>query len=150
MLAWLIAVALLAASASVVVTRLADDARREREQELLRIGDEIAGAIASYTRGSAGSLRRYPPELQDLLEDRRALGLMRHLRRIEADPITRGMAWGIIRAADGGVAGVYSRSDDVPLLRVARRLAHTDLRPAQRYADWQFVPRGEEPMDGVK
>ena len=137
----LIALASFAAGASVVTARWADEMQREREQELLRIGNEIAGALAAYAKDSAGSTRSHPQSLDTLLEDRRALGLVRYLRRIEPDPFTGRADWGLIRAADGGVAGVFSHGDARPFLRVPRKLPHVDLPVAERYADWQFKPR---------
>lgn len=128
---------------STVVTRWSDELRREKEQELLRVGNQIAGAIASYCRASAGSASKYPPQLEDLLEDRRAFGTLRHLRQIYPDPLSRGAEWGLVRAADGGVMGVYSRSDGVPMRQLAVQLSNVDLAAAGRYADWQFIPREE-------
>lgn len=141
LLAWLIVVALFAAVASTLAVRWSDELRREREQELLRIGDEIAGAIASYRAASAGSARKYPPQLEDLLDDRRAFGTLRHLRRLPGDPVTRGAPWGLLRSPDGGVMGVYSTSVEMPMRRIAVRLQHADLPAAGRYADWHFMPR---------
>ncbi|HYE71058.1 MAG TPA: type II secretion system protein [Aquabacterium sp.] len=141
LVAWLIVVALFAATASMAAVRWSDELRREREQELLRLGDEIAGAIASYRAASAGSARKYPPQLEDLLEDRRAFGTLRHLRRLSGDPVMRGAAWGVVRAPDGGVMGVYSTSTDTPMRRIAIRLQHADLPAVGRYAEWHFVPR---------
>lgn len=137
----LIAAATVAAAASMLVTRWSDELRREQEQELLRVGDEIAGAIASYRRASAGSTIKHPPELEDLLEDRRAFGTLRHLRRVYADPTTRGAAWSVMRAGDGGIVGVYSRNEAAPMRQVAIKLRHVDLAPATSYAQWRFVPR---------
>jgi type II secretory pathway pseudopilin PulG len=141
LLAWLIVVALFAAAASTMAVRWSDELRRERELELLRIGDEIAGAIASYRAMSAGSAREYPPQLEDLLDDRRAFGTLRHLRRLPGDPVMRGAPWGLLRAPDGGVMGVYSTSVEMPMRRVAVRLQHADLPAVGRYAEWHFVPR---------
>lgn len=141
LLAWMIAVALFAAVASLAALRWSDELRREREQELLRIGDEIAGAIASYRASSAGSARKYPPQLEDLLDDRRAFGTLRHLRRLPGDPVMRGAPWGVLRSADGGVMGVYSTSAEMPMRRVGARLQNVDLPAAARYAEWHFVPR---------
>lgn len=145
LLAWLVACAVFAAAASMLVVRWSDEIRREREQELLRIGDEIAGAIASYRRNSAGSARKYPLQLEDLLEDRRAFGTLRHLRRVPPDPMVRGGTWGLVRAADGGVMGAYSASEEAPMRRIAASLQHVDLPAATRYSQWRFVPREDKP-----
>ena len=144
MVALLIAVAIAAAAAATTATRWSDELRHEHEQELLRVGDAIAAGIASYRRASAGSAIKYPPQLEDLLEDRRAFGTIRHLRQLYADPVNRGAPWGLLRATDGGVMGVYSLSEGSPFARVARKLAHVDLKPAARYADWHFVPRDSD------
>jgi type II secretory pathway pseudopilin PulG len=141
LVAWLIVVALFAAVASMTAVRWSDELRREREQELLRLGDEIAGAIASYRAASAGSARKYPPALEDLLDDRRAFGTLRHLRRLPGDPVVRGAPWGVLRSPDGGVMGVYSTSAEMPMRRIPARLQHVDLPAAGRYAEWHFVPR---------
>jgi type II secretory pathway pseudopilin PulG len=141
LVAWLIVVALFAAVASMTAVRWSDELRREREQELLRIGDEIAGAIASYRTASAGSARKYPPQLEDLLDDRRAFGTLRHLRRLPGDPVMRGAAWGVLRSPDGGVMGIYSTSVEMPMRRIPARLQHVDLPATARYAEWHFVPR---------
>lgn len=146
LLAVMIAVGVVSAASMTVVTRWSDELRREREQELLRIGDEIAGAIARYHRAPAGMGMRYPPGLEDLLSDRRSFGVQRYLRRIEPDPMTKG-AWGVLRAPDGGVMGVYSTSTDVPMRQVPVALRHTQLQAARRYSDWKFVavvPAGDK------
>lgn len=141
LLALLLVVGVLTLAVSTLVQRWSDALRREQEQELLRVGNEIAAAIASYRKDSQGSLGRYPPRLDDLLEDHRAFGLVRHLRRIEPDPVNRGAPWGLIRAADGGILGVYSQSEQPPLAQVSLRLSHADLPVAVRYSQWRFVPR---------
>lgn len=148
LVAWMIAMALLSAAAMTTVSRWSDDIRREREDELLRIGNEIAGAIAAYAQDSAGSAIRHPPSLEDLLEDRRAFGMRRHLRRVEPDPmrhLSAASGWGLLRGADGGIEGVYSTSNDRPVRVVAQHLQHVDLPAASRYADWVFRPRSQAP-----
>lgn len=54
-----------------------------------------------------------PLQLEDLLEDQRSGKLVRHLRRLYTDPITRG-PWGVIKGKDGRIKGVYSVSTDQP------------------------------------
>ena len=72
---------------AVIGPRWADQAKREREQELVRVGSLYASAIASYYAAAPGSLRHYPPELKDLLEDTRRVGTLRHIRKLYADPL---------------------------------------------------------------
>lgn len=118
-----------------------DDARRERERELLRVGQLYAQAIARYHQASPGSVKRYPPSLEHLVLDTRFVGTMRHLRRLYADPLDPSRPWGLLRAPDGGVRGVYSQSDQPPLRTEALDLGVTQLPAAQKYSDWQFVAK---------
>jgi type II secretory pathway pseudopilin PulG len=119
----------------------AEHARRERERELLRIGRLYAMAIARYYHASPGGVKHYPPSLDQLVLDTRFVGTMRHLRRAYADPIDPPRPWGVVRAADGGVRGVYSTSGAVPLRTEALDLGITALPAARRYIDWQFIPK---------
>ena len=137
----LFAVAAAAAGAMLLATQWTRDMQREKEAELLRVGDLYAQAIASYYQTSSGSVKRYPPDLQSLLEDRRYIGLHRHLRALYADPVTGSTDWGMVRADDGGIMGVYSRSDAHPWRRIAARLDHSDLLAAQHYSEWKFIAK---------
>ncbi len=114
-------------------------ARRDQEAELIMIGKVYVRAIGSYYMRSPGSVRKFPATLEDLLEDTRFAGTERHLRRIYADPVTRGGQWGLIRAADGGIMGVHSRSDQPVLRKQPLALPNGYLVSGARYADWQFV-----------
>jgi len=137
----LFAIAAAAAGAMLLATQWTRDMQREKEAELLRVGDLYAQAIASYYQTSSGSVKRYPPDLQSLLEDRRYIGLRRHLRALYADPVTDSTDWGMVRADDGGIMGVYSRSDAQPWRRIAARLDHSDLPAAQHYSEWKFIAK---------
>lgn len=119
------------------------EAKREREDELLRVGRLYADAIARYYRSSPGSVKRYPPTLEVLLLDTRFVGTVRHLRTLYPDPVVGSAAWGLLHAADGGIRGVHSQSTDAPLRAVAVDLGVTVLPPATRYAEWQFAPKGD-------
>lgn len=120
-------------------------ARRDREQELLRVGRLYAQALESYRNAAPGTLKQYPLRLEDLLEDRRFVGLRRHLRKLYVDPMTAGQPWGVIRDPEGRVQGVYSRSEEPPLAQRPVDLGVTLLEPAQRYSDWKFVPKPLNP-----
>ncbi len=86
---------------------------REKEAELLFVGNEYRKAIARYY--FSGTQRQYPRALADLIKDSRHPGTVRHLRRLYADPITGGAEWGLVKGPDGGIAGVHSLSEDSPL-----------------------------------
>jgi type II secretory pathway pseudopilin PulG len=137
----LTAVALVGVALAKLGPMWADEAQREREQELLRVGGLYASAILSYHQASPGSLKRYPAELSDLLLDTRFVGTRRHLRKLYPDPLDPQRSWGLVRAPDGGVAGVYSLDTRQPWRRSALVTAVLDLPAATRYADWKFIPR---------
>lgn len=113
-------------------------ARRDSEQELLAVGDAYARAIEQYYLRSPGATRRYPARLDDLLEDRRFVGTVRHLRRLYRDPVAR-HEFGVVMAADGGIMGVYSTSAARPLRSAPYRLSNGAAVTGPRYADWKFV-----------
>ena len=137
----LLAVAVLGATAMIVATDWAQQIQREKEDELLRVGDQYAQAIAAYYFGSPNPVRRYPNDLSALLEDRRVPFLRRHLRTLYADPLTGSQDWGLVPAPDGGIMGVYSRSAKAPWQRMSMTLNHTNLPSAQQYSDWKFIAR---------
>jgi type II secretory pathway pseudopilin PulG len=139
---WVMAlVAVLGIGLAAIGPLWSDDARRERERELLRIGQLYAQAIARYYQASPGSVKRYPPSLESLVLDTRFVGTMRHLRKLYADPVDPSRPWGVVRAPDGGVRGVHSQSDKAPLRTEALDLGITLLPAARTYSDWQFVPK---------
>jgi type II secretory pathway pseudopilin PulG len=118
----------------------AEETRREREDELLRIGSLYADAIGAYYEASPGSAKRYPPTLEALTEDTRFVGTMRHLRVAYLDPMT-GQPFALLRRGDGGIVGVHSTSRERPLRTVAVSLGAVTLVAAERYADWHFIAR---------
>lgn len=130
---------LLALASQQVMTLVSQQAQREREAELLRIGAEYVRAIGTYYENSPGTVKVWPPSLDALTEDRRFVTLYRHLRRVYPDPITRSAEWGVVPAADGGIAGVYSQSGQQPIRTAGAALEDLGLGSAQRYSDWKFV-----------
>ncbi len=139
-LALLAVLALLGASLATLGTAWTTATQREKERELRFRGAQIRQAVGRYVL--AQSPPRWPPTLEDLLEDRRGEQVRHHLRRLWTDPFTGRADWVLIDAAaakDGGapptVAGVRSRSN-------ARRLAVADAAgdaEDPRVSDWQFV-----------
>ncbi|MBN8486836.1 MAG: type II secretion system protein [Burkholderiales bacterium] len=130
---------------AAVAQRWSDQASREKERQLLRVGDAYARALADYRASSPGSDKRYPTSLDQLLLDTRFAGIRRHLRALYPDPLTGLADWVLVRDSRGDIVGVRSRSLLAPWIHTPQRLQHTDLPPASRYADWVFTPRQTHP-----
>jgi type II secretory pathway pseudopilin PulG len=115
-------------------------AQREKEAQLLFVGGEFARAIQSYRQRGPGADKRGPGALADLLEDHRFPYVVRHLRRIYPDPVTGRVDWGLVRDAQGNIAGVYSPSDAAPLKVAGFPAAYAAFEGKSHYRDWVFVP----------
>jgi type II secretory pathway pseudopilin PulG len=113
--------------------------QREKERELLFVGHEFRKAIAAYYERSPGTVKRYPANFNDLLKDNRQLATVRHLRRLHADPMTSRPEWGIVKAPDNGIMGVYSLSTQVPIKRSNFLIRDTSFENADKYSQWRFV-----------
>lgn len=113
--------------------------QREKERELLFVGEQLRQAIGRYYQHSPGPGRTYPRKLEDLLRDPRQQNLQRHLRKLYRDPITGLPEWGLLKAPDGGIMGVYSRSRERPLKKNGFAPVQRGFDTAKAYADWQFV-----------
>jgi type II secretory pathway pseudopilin PulG len=127
-------------------------ARRDKEAELLFVGEQYRSAIESYYLKSPGD-RAYPKKLEDLVEDKRFPMPMRHLRRLYPDPITGSTDWGLVEMPNnGGIMGVYSKSEEKPIKQGnfmgARQEPFAD---AESYAKWAFTysPPGSGPAGGT-
>jgi hypothetical protein len=118
--------------------------QRARENELIEIGTTYVKAIGSYYERSPGGQKQYPERIDELLEDRRFVGLVRHMRKLYRDPVARG-DWVLIRTADGRIRGIRSASD-MPVFRTRPLVTVNALVVAgAHYSDWKFVyqPRAE-------
>jgi type II secretory pathway pseudopilin PulG len=121
------------------------EARRSREAELLFVGDQFRDAIGAYwEKVPLGQSHVFPRSLGDLLDDKRWPTQRRHLRRLFVDPMTGTREWGLVEAPSGGIMGVYSRSEEVPLKRGLFPSAHAEFAQARTYRGWRFVyaPQG--------
>jgi type II secretory pathway pseudopilin PulG len=117
-------------------------AKREKEAQLLFVGNQYRLAIKSYYECKppcSTNAKRYPPTLEELIKDARGGSTLRWLRTRYPDPFG-GKEWGIVKAPDGnGVAGVYSLSEDKPLKSGNFKLRDAGFESAQKYSDWKFV-----------
>lgn len=144
LVAVLVLLALASLALSVTAQSWATDSRREKEQQLLRIGALYVQALERYRRSSPGTDKRLPQELEELLVDQRFVGTVRHLRRLYPDPVGGSGQWGVVRGEDGRVRGIYSLSEDAPLIDGPVRRPGLLLAPARRYSDWKFVVDSEQ------
>lgn len=141
----LIALAVGGAGLAALGERWSLQAQREREAELVFRGEAIRQAIDSYRAATPEGQPDLPKTLDELLEDRRQPQPVRYLRRLYADPFSGRADWGLVRAADGRIRGVYSRSrawalrrfdaHGEPLAVAAGRGAHDPVR----VGDWRFA-----------
>jgi type II secretory pathway pseudopilin PulG len=139
LVAVLIMVALSALGLASAGESWSQSAKRDREQELLRIGRLYVQALTRYRDVSPGSVKQLPRELEDLLHDRRFVGTVRHLRQLYPDPLNADGNWALLRGDDGRIKGVRSRSTEVPLASAGVRLPGLVLPAATSYADWKFL-----------
>jgi type II secretory pathway pseudopilin PulG len=117
--------------------------QREREKELLFVGDQYRQAIQRYySAAPRGAQRGYPPSLEVLLDDDRFPTPVHHLRRAYPDPITGKAEWGLLKAGDR-IVGVYSLSEAAPIKQAGFGPGHQAFKDATCYKDWVFayVPR---------
>lgn len=112
-------------------------AQRERENQLIFVGNQYRKAIERYYRSTQGD-GRFPRELGNLLKDPRRPDTRRYLRTLYADPISGKADWGLVRAPDGGIAGVYSLSEDAPIKTTGFRPENAALAGRTKYVDWKF------------
>lgn len=116
-----------------------DAQQREREQELIRIGEAYRLAIGRYYNETPGVVKEYPPNLEVLLSDNRFPTPRKHIRKLYMDPITLREGWGIIEAPSGGVMGIYSLSDRPPFKIAGFRPHLRHLNNKQYYGEWFFA-----------
>lgn len=113
-------------------------AQREKERELLFIGEQFRDAIGSYYNKSPGA-KVYPKKLEDLLEDNRFPMPKRHLRRVYRDPMTGSQEWGLVEAPGGGFMGVHSLSEETPIKSGNFSVKAEEFEGAEHYTKWMFT-----------
>ena len=112
---------------------------REKEKELLFVGNAYRRAIQNYYVNTPGPVKQYPRELRDLVLDPRQQAVQRYLRKLFRDPITGKDEWGLVKNADGSIMGVYSLSEDSPMKVANFSKADAGFEKKQKYSEWKFV-----------
>ncbi len=120
-------------------TKFSEARKREREQELLKVGDTIRKAIGNYYNQTPSVVKQYPPNLESLIRDDRFPKPKRYLRKLYLDPVTQREGWGILEAPSGGVMGVYSLSAAKPYKSKNFRLMYQHFENKKYYGEWYFA-----------
>jgi type II secretory pathway pseudopilin PulG len=136
----LFAIAILGVTLATVGVVWSTQIRRDKEAELLFVGNQYRTAIGRYAAGGG-----YPQALADLLEDKRTPVPRRYLRRLYPDPMTGQADWQLITAPNGGIIGVASNSQNKPIKVAGFAPADAAFEKAECYCDWKFVyaPRNQ-------
>lgn len=142
LLALLAVLALVMLGLAAAGPMLALDARREREQELLRVGAAYVRAIESYRNLLPGSIRSFPMTLDELLLDPRVPHTVRHLRALYPDPLDPARPWGVVRDDFNRIIGVYSQDGREPVRQRGLVSEGYATPVAQAYREWRFVVVG--------
>lgn len=120
--------------------------QREREQQLLFIGNQFRVAIGRYYLNQLGPQKEYPKRLEDLLRDPRHPGSVRYLRALYADPMTGTADWGLLKTPDGSLLGVYSKSPRRPIKNGRFRPANQHFERKAKYSEWKFAYLPGQPL----
>jgi type II secretory pathway pseudopilin PulG len=138
-IALLIGVAMLAVGLGATSEVWTLTRQREKEQELLFVGNQFRQAITRFYLQSPPAARRFPLSLEELLEDTRTPDKpQRFLRKLYTDPMTRSTQWGEVRLASGQLVGVYSQSRDTPLKSFGFARRDKAMEEKAQYAEWVF------------
>jgi len=132
----LIAVAILGVSLAATGEIWHTTEQRNREHQLLYVGDLFRQAIGRYA--NSGN-HQYPSNLTDLLRDPRQPGIVRYLRKIYYDPITGTQDWGLVKNDNNQIIGVYSRSTQRPIKQTNFDEVDQDFESKEAYTDWTFT-----------
>lgn len=140
----LFAVALAGVALAAVGRMWQTEALREKEKQLLFVGDQYRRAIESYYQSTPGGANQYPQRLEDLLHDRRYPTIKRHLRRLYPDPVTGSTNWGLVLQQQR-IVGVHSTAQAAPLKRAGFPERYVAFEKADTYAGWVFRAADPKP-----
>jgi hypothetical protein len=107
---------------------------REKEAELIFIGEQYQQALERY-----GATGLFPKRLEQLLGDESSKLPRRYLRKMFIDPMTGNERWGTVTLSDGQIIGVYSLSDKQPMKVAGFSERNSNFKNKKRYSEWQFI-----------
>lgn len=132
--------AALAATAQVWATVV----QREKEVELLFIGEEFRKALKGFAAAARNSNEHAPRTLNDLIKDPRHPDTRRYLRKLYIDPMTGKTEWGLQKDVRGGIVGVFSLSEAKPRKVAEFSARDRDFEGKNKYSEWIFLPKSDD------
>jgi type II secretory pathway pseudopilin PulG len=138
-LAILFAIAIVGIALAVVGENATQANQREKEVELLFIGNQYRQAIMLYYERTPGAVKHFPAKLEDLLTDQRYNPPQHYLRKLYRDPITNQSQWGLVMSPEGGIMGVHSLSNATPIKQTNFAYSDIAFEGAAKYSDWVFA-----------
>jgi type II secretory pathway pseudopilin PulG len=155
-LALLILIAIIGVTAAASAQLGALYQRRMAEKELLAVGAEFQRALQSFSTATPLGQPTQPRTLDELLRDPRYPNVVRHLRKVYADPMTGKADWVLVMSPDGQtIAGIHSASQGHPIQISHFPPAFQGFDKKKSYTDWVFIARfptltqGQRPPDGT-
>jgi type II secretory pathway pseudopilin PulG len=112
--------------------------KREREVELLWVGEQYRHAIESYWKATPGRRKQLPSTIDQLLLDDRFPNPVMHLRAAYPDPMAPDTDFELIRM-NNALVGVRSTSKDKPMKQANFPLRYRQFAGAEDYSQWQFI-----------
>jgi len=141
-LALLILISIIGVAAAAMVQLGSVYQRRAAERELLFVGGEFQRALLSYALATPVGQPNQPRTLDELVRDPRYPNVVRHLRKLYADPMTGKADWELVRSPDGQtIVGVHSASHARPIQISHFSGEFRGFNDAKTYGDWVFVAR---------
>jgi len=129
----LVSIGALAAAEVWATTR-----KREREVELLWVGEQYRKGIESYWRATPGPRKVLPSSVSQLLTDDRFPNPVHHLRAAYRDPMAEDVDFEPV-VMNNALVGVHSTSKDTPMKHADFPRRYQQFANAEDYSQWQFV-----------
>jgi len=112
--------------------------KREREVELLWVGDQYRHAIESYWRITPGPRKVLPSSISQLLNDDRFPNPVHHLRQAYRDPMAEDVDFEPV-IINNALVGVHSTSKAAPMKHAHFPKRYVQFASAEDYSQWQFI-----------
>jgi type II secretory pathway pseudopilin PulG len=112
--------------------------KREREVQLLWVGDQYRRAVESYWRATPGARKVLPSSITQLLNDDRFPNPVHHLRQAYRDPMAEDVDFEPV-VINNALVGVHSTSKEAPMKHAHFPRRYTQFADAEDYSQWQFV-----------